>query len=88
MSRIGKKPVVVPAGVVTFTSPVTAPAGTVAVMKPLALTAKDAGVEVPANRIFVAPMKLLPASTTLDPAAPWDGTNQLTTAFGRCSPLL
>src|SRR5262245_1936038 len=63
----------VPAGVVTLILPELAPVGTVAVIRVADLTVNTAGA--PLNLTAVAPVKFIPFTTTLAPAAPVVGEN-------------
>ena len=69
------RPLLVPPGVVTVTLPVLAPAGTVAVICVPAFTVNAAAA--PLKLTVVAPVKLVPVSTTLVPAVPLVGLRLL-----------
>ena len=79
----GKEVVLVPVppGVVTEIGPVVAPAGTWAVMSVGELTTK-LGSAVPLNLTLVAPVRFVPWMSTLAPAGPLVGENELIVGGG------
>ncbi|MFC7668167.1 hypothetical protein ACFQT0_12815 [Hymenobacter humi] len=76
-----------PPGAVTVMGPVVAPAGTVTVIWVGEFTVKP-GATVPLNVTCVAPVKLLPVSTTTVPTGPRVGLNEAITGAGITVKLL
>ena len=71
-------PLLIPAGVVTFTSPVTAPVGTVAVITPSETKTKPA--ETPPKETSVTPVNPEPFSVIMSPTLPVEADKVETTA--------